>query len=87
MNWFVSALRRMRLLPEFSDDDTIDASIENTLYDHGKAVEAVKCATERRRSGNEQLRRILMAARVRSTTFSDFEHAIRREHDVRRHHQ
>lgn len=80
MSGFVeSILKRVGLLPEVSDDEMINASIENAFYDHKKEVDVLMEETAARRAGNDRLRNALQIAKMRATTLGEFENAIRGE--------
>lgn len=77
-------LRKVGVLPQFTADDILDASVEDKFFDHQKAVAEISSATEERRSSNQRLRLAIRQARVRATPFAELENAIRgdqhREH-------
>lgn len=78
-------LRKVGLLPAFTADDTLNASMENDLYDHNKMAENVVNATEQRRSSNRRLRAAIQDAKMRTSPFADWEQQVKGEHPRVRH--
>ena len=77
-------LRKVGILPAFTADDTLNASIENDLYDHNKVAADVVNATEQRRSSNRRLREAIHDAKMRTSPFADWEQQVKGErHRVR----
>lgn len=79
MSWVSDMLKRVGVLPEISADDRIDASIENSLHDHRKAVEELVQESVNRKAANDKLRSTLSEVKSRGTPWADFELSIRRE--------
>lgn len=78
MTGFVmSVLKRLGIAPAFTQDEMIDASIEDNLRDHGKAVNELVEAAQSRNASNERLREALQIAKLRTTAFADLEVALK----------
>lgn len=75
------ALLKVRALvwPSFTDDDVLEASTENIMREHDQAVQQIKEVTASREVSNQKLRQTLDRAKIISSTFGDFERAIRKE--------
>lgn len=71
-------LKRLGIAPAFTEDEVIDASIEDAFYDHKKTVDELLAETEGRKESNDRLRNALQIAKMRTTPFAELEHAMRR---------
>lgn len=68
-----------RLRPPFSHDDILNAEGDNALRDVEQGKRAVETARDEGTRSNERLRSAMRAARVRSSSFAQFEERIRHE--------
>lgn len=73
MNRIAAFLKRIGILPAFTVDDVLNASTEDALRTHERAVEAMSEVTQKRVEGNEALRRSLRLATRRTNSFAEFE--------------
>lgn len=73
----MNMLRRLGIVAPYSVDDVLDAHVENALYEHTQAVEALKQADEDRKGADSKLREALLLAKVRNAPLADFELTIR----------
>lgn len=73
-------LRKIGVVSPFTNDDVINAEIENSARDHQGIVVRLQTAVTRRLEANHALREALMIAQERTSSFADFEQlTIRRE--------
>jgi len=79
MNWLSKVLRRLRVLPNFTQDDILNAETEDALMEHKKVVDEVNATTHDRKLINAKLRGVLSEARERSSHFADFEQSLKRD--------
>lgn len=75
----VAKLRRIGILPAFSDNEVMDAYTEDKLREHNDAVSQIRSATATRYKKNDQLREQLRRVKS-SAALAEFERAIRKEH-------
>ena len=75
MSWLLGMLRRLRVLPDFTADDILNAENEDSLREHKATVEEVKVQSALRRQTNERLRSVLEQARNKN--FSGLEKSTR----------
>lgn len=80
MNWFEAMLKRAHLLPQFTQDDVLNAENADDLRTHSLIVHAVSEAIERRVHGNATLRHAIDQAKERTPDVRDFERKIRGFH-------
>lgn len=71
-------LKRLGLLPPWSEDERINASTEDALREHSKTVVLARDLARKRQEGNEALRKSIHIARERATSFGSIERRIRR---------
>jgi hypothetical protein len=69
-------LKRMGMMREYSDDEVINASIEDKLRDNEKIVVRLKESVGRRISSNQHLRETIKIAKRRTDSFEVFERQI-----------
>lgn len=72
-------MQHLGLLARFSDDDVINASIEDKAREHHSVVEQLHETFYKRLRSNEALRRSIQIAKRRTNGFADFERLARRE--------
>lgn len=75
---FEALLKRLHLLPEFTQDDILNAENEESLRHHSASVHSLTEAIRRRVAGNEILRHAIDLAKERTRDVPDFEERIRR---------
>lgn len=64
---------------QYSEDEFINADIENDMRDHTKALEAARAAIANQETANQELHDVLETSRERSREFAEFEELIRKE--------
>ena len=77
VGFVLGVLKKLGIAPEFTHDDMIDASIEDNLREHQKAVSEFTEAAQSRHASNDRLRAALQIAKLRTTAFADLETAIK----------
>jgi hypothetical protein len=82
MNWLTQVLKKVHLLPPFSQDDVINASTEDKLREHSNLVEQVREVTRKRQRGNDAMRQSITNAKRRTNSFADFEKFVSRGGDT-----
>lgn len=80
MNWLDSVLKRMGIVPDFTQDDILNAENEESLRVHSIAVHEVTDAIRRRVENNRILRQAIENAKERTGDIRDFEQKIRGEY-------
>ena len=73
----MSILKKLGIAPPFSDDELLDASIEDAMYDHKQMVDRLTSEGDNRRASNDRLRIALQIAKMRTSVFADFEDAVK----------
>lgn len=71
-------LQRWGIIRPYSDDDMINASIEDKARDNEKIIERLQGALYRRLATNEHLRESIRIAKHRTNSFEAFERQIAR---------
>ena len=82
MRWFVEMLRRLGILPRYSSNEVLNASIEDTARDHELLVSKVAEASQRREVANKHLRQSIDKALMQTTALGQFEQRIRKRRNV-----
>lgn len=79
MKWLDPMLKRLGLMPEFTDDEQINASTEDAARTHHSAVEQLHEAVQKRSQGNEALRKIIEMAKEKTPVFVEFDQHLHRK--------
>lgn len=70
-------LKKLGIAPAFSDNEVIEASIEDSLRDHSKVVGEFIADATNRQASNARLRAALQLAKLRTSEFADLEVAMK----------
>jgi hypothetical protein len=73
--------RRWGLIQPFTEDDVINAEIENQARDHENMIDRLHEAIGKRLSTNRKLRDSIKIAQKRTTSFEQFERYLVRRRD------
>jgi hypothetical protein len=77
-------LKKLRIISPFSEDDMINASIEDKYRDHESLIGRLQVTLHNRLATNDRLREAIRIAKSRTSSFEDFERVmIHREGDRR----
>jgi hypothetical protein len=71
-------LKKLRIISPFSEDDMINASMEDKLREHETLVQRAQGALHARIAANDHLRTSIRIASERTSSFGDFERVITR---------
>jgi hypothetical protein len=77
MSWLAKTLRRIGVLPPFTEDDILNAENENALRNVKTAKSAVDEQYSRQHLSADHLKNVLRDARSRVNSFAEFERKIR----------
>lgn len=80
ITWVENLLKKLRIISPFTEDDMINASIEDKTREHASLVERLQGTLHARIATNEHLRQSIRIAKDRTDSFAEFERGmVRRE--------
>ena len=77
MSWLSEFLKRVHVISPFSRDEELNAEAENALHDTKRAVQEAKSEFQVLHDKGKVLRDVMRDARLRVTTFAQFEQRIK----------
>lgn len=87
MEWILSVLKYLGIIPPFTSDEVMNAETEDALREHANLVTEVRERAAQRREGTAEIREALTQARTSVRVFGGFEQAIRHsQHAKKEHH-
>lgn len=77
MSWLSEFLKRVHIISPFTRDDELNAEAENALHDQRRALQDAKTEFQILHDKGTVLRDVMQEARLRVTSFAQFEQRIK----------